>query len=679
MIYNYFTKHSILALTLLTLAMPFSEGIAQMQYYQATQFFSRFNDINDYGIAVTGGQYFDFETQTFTPIEEDGFELVAINNNGDVAGSMFLDPDLFILQPAYKLNDVWNPIGWFDGINPAESGYSTFAISENSMYVVGQMSDGCCDYGTFHYNTTTETLTPIFDEAYLAVAGYTVNNNGIIGGWADDEGLNGGTRRIPAYITPDFVVHLVPGADDPEFNTNAVNAINNQNIMAGDYDNQPFIFDLATEEIQIFEIPSGPWTRATFTSISENGIAVGYAEYLGDFGSPVRESIIYHPDLGDQPVILQEILAANGILLTTLVNGYMGTPFAISPNGEYVAGLVNDSPFGGAGWVLHFNGLLFVEPVCSIACAEDVTITAEGIDLTAVVEYEVSFTCGEGAPDGVELVLVSGPESGSVLPLGTTTVTHHLIDGEGNFVSACSFNVTVEDAYCATNANWGVEPITLVDFAGLNNVTSADPSEPLQEFFLAQTAEVVQGSTYPIALEGYTGGDFVNFFTVYIDFDGDNVFNETDERFEIGSISNSTGTDGQQATGEITIPADAPTGVTRMRVSKNWDSFPGDACATLEYGQTEDYSIEILMTSSVRDTDVANLNVYPNPAQDVLNISADETIETVSVFNTNGQLIFQENIETNKGRIDVSGLTPGVYAVTFQSARAQSTFKIVKL
>jgi hypothetical protein len=674
---KYFSKQIGFAITLALAALPLTDVNAQMQYYQATQFFTRFNDINDNGVAVTGGQYFDFETQTFTPIEADGFELVAINNSGDVAGSMFLDEELFILQPGYKLNGEWNAIGWFDGVNPAESYFSTYAISENSMYAVGQMSDGCCDFGTFHFNTSTEVLTPIFDEDYLAVAGYTVNDNGIIGGWADDEGLNGGTRRIPAYITPDFVVHLVPGADDPEFSVSAVNSINNSNVMAGDYDLQPFIFDLATEELQIFEIPSGPWTRASFTSISENGIAVGYAEYLGEFGNPVRESIIYHPDLGDQPLLLQEILAANGVQVTT-IGGYMGTPFAISPNGTYAAGLVNDSPFGGSGWVVYFDDLLFVEPVCSILCAEDIIATAEGVELTAVVNYEVTFACGDGAPDGVELSLIAGLESGSEFPLGTTIVTYHLVDGEGNFLSSCNFEVTVEDTYCTTPFNW-IEPITLVDFAGINNVTSADPSEPAQEFFLAQTAELAQGGTYPIALEGYTGGEYINFFTVYIDFDGDNVFNETNEKFDIGSIENSTGTDGQQATGEILIPEDAPLGTTRMRVVKNYDVFAGDPCEALGFGQSEDYSAQISVASSVRNAEIANLNIYPNPVRDMLNISADDAIESVTVFNANGQIVLQANIETTNGQVNLAGLATGVYAVSVQSNDITNTFKIVKL
>ncbi len=237
-----------------------------MDYYIASSFGSRFNDVNDSGVAVSGGAYFEFATETWTPMEAEATEMVSINNNGDVAGSMYLDVDLFILQPAYKKNGVWNPIGWFSGSNPQESSFTTYSISPNGVWVTGQMSMGCCDFGTFKYNTETGVLTEIFDAAYVAVAGYVITNDGTIGGWADDEPI-GGTRRIPVYITPALdIIHVSP--DLPQFNTNAVNDINASSLMVGDFDNQPFLYDLNTNTFTTFAIPAG-YETATFTSVSQ--------------------------------------------------------------------------------------------------------------------------------------------------------------------------------------------------------------------------------------------------------------------------------------------------------------------------------------------------------------------------------------------------------------------------
>src|SRR5690606_13623067 len=114
------------------------------------------------------------------PMEPEATELVSINNNGDAAGSMFFDEPNFILQPGVKNNGVWNPIGWFPASNPVESSFTTYSISPNGVWVTGQMSVGCCEFGTFLYNTQTEVLTEIFSPDYVAVAGYFVTNDGTI-------------------------------------------------------------------------------------------------------------------------------------------------------------------------------------------------------------------------------------------------------------------------------------------------------------------------------------------------------------------------------------------------------------------------------------------------------------------------------------------------------------------
>ena len=348
---------TIKTLLIAACALPVA-AFAQMDYYIASSFGSRFNDINDSGVAISGGAYFDFATETWTLMEAEATEMVSINNNGEVAGSMFFDEPNYIFQPAYKKNGVWNPIGWFSGSNPAESSFTTYSISPNGVWVTGQMSIGCCDFRTFRYNTETQVLTDISSPDYVAVAGYMITNDGTIGGWADDE-FNGSTRRIPVYITPDLqIIQVAP--ELPEFNTNAVNDINASSLMVGDFDGHPFVYDGVAETFTTFDIPAG-YETATFTSVADNGVAVGYAQRFGDFGDLLRDAIIYHPDLGSQPRFLREILLINGLDIAA-PNDRMGTAYAISPNGEYVAGWDDQAPFSANGWVVYFDGLLLSTP-----------------------------------------------------------------------------------------------------------------------------------------------------------------------------------------------------------------------------------------------------------------------------------------------------------------------------
>lgn len=387
--------YSINALLFAACTFPVA-SFAQMDYYIASSFGSRFNDINDNGLGISGGAYFDFPTETWTLIEPEAVESVSINNNGDVAGSMFYDEALFLFQPAYKRNGVWTPIGWFPASNPQESSYTTYSISPNGVWVTGQMSIGCCDFGTFRYNTDTEVLTEIFSPDYGAVAGYVITNDGTIGGWADDEGLGGGTRRIPVYITPDLeIVQVSP--ELPEYSTNAVNDINASFLMVGDFDNQPFVYDGITETFTRFDVPVG-YETATFTSVANNGVAVGYAQRFGQFGSLLRDAIVYHPDLGDQPLFLREILLINGIDINA-PDDRMGTAYAISPNGEYIAGWDDQPPFSANGWVVFLDDLLLTtgigngadakeEPIITVfpnPAQEFVTITSStDIDLITI-------------------------------------------------------------------------------------------------------------------------------------------------------------------------------------------------------------------------------------------------------------------------------------------------------
>ena len=151
--------------------------------------------------------------------------------------------------------------------------------------------------------------------------------------------------------------------------------------------------------------------------------------------------------------------------------------------------------------------------------------------------------------------------------------------------------------YCGPlEYNSAVEPITLVDVAGISNVS--DPvidGSPAHEDFTSIVGDMEEGMTYPIALEGNTGGGFTNSFTVFIDWDQDGTLDNASERYEIGTITGSTGTDGQQATGNIVVPAGVTAGPTRMRVIKKFlASYAPDSCTPGSgFGQAEDYTINV--------------------------------------------------------------------------------------
>lgn len=635
---------------------------AQIQYHKLTGFGSALRDINDSGKAIRSAGIYDFATNTTQPIDAEAISLSGINNNGDLIGTMpwIVEGETYS-QPGYKKNGVWTPIGFLSGAT-TEASFSFGQISENGNYITGQMSSNCCDQQAFLYHVATANLERIADANTHYSAGYTVNDSGILAGWYDTE-PSGSTLRVPAYMTTGSVTTTVPDELPQIESINQVSAITNGNLMAGDRDGVPFIYDLATAAFTAFEVPAG-YDSATFTSISENGVAVGYCQT-----GFTRDAIVYHPSLGTQPLLIAEILAANGIEITSF-DGRLGTAIAISPNGNYVAGWENGFVNTAAGWAINFNDLLLSS--CYIQCPQDIVVVS--LDGPKAVEYSLDFNCSEN-PDA-NIVLVSGPESGALFPYGATEVVHNLVAADGTLLNICSFTVTVNDYYCIP-ALENPEAITLVNVAGINNVSGAESLEAYEDY-TAISGTVNAGSSYPAIFEGYTGGEFTDVFTAYADWNQDGIFSE-EERTEMESISNSSGTDGIQATGTLMVPADALVGSTVLRIIKTYEVSAETPCEPGSgYGQTEDYTLNVEAPLETGGFSNDHFTYYPNPVKNMLNISNNSAITSVSVFNMLGQEVLSKSIGSNSGQVNLSVLPSGNYVVKITADSGVQTFKIIK-
>jgi len=61
--------------------------------------------------------------------------------------------------------------------------------------------------------------------------------------------------------------------------------------------------------------------------------------------------------------------------------------------------------------------------------------------------------------------------------------------------------------------------------------------------------------------------------------------------------------------------------------------------------------------------DQFNINVYPNPAKEILHIDSDQEKFSVEIVNAFGQLVYSKEQQKAKGTIDISALEQGVYIV----------------
>lgn len=241
------------------------------------------------------------------------------------------------------------------------------------------------------------------------------------------------------------------------------------------------------------------------------------------------------------------------------------------------------------------------------------------------------------------------------------------------------------DPYCGPiEYTINVEPITLVEVAGISNVTDATiDGSPAHEDFTAIEGDMQEGMTYAIALEGNTGG-YSTSFTVFIDWNQDGILDNDGERYDIGVISNSTGTDGQQATGNIEVPAGVTEGPTRMRVIKRFTSsgtdFAIDSCTPgSNYGQTEDYTINVTPTTvGIDDNTLAGFSYYPNPTSNELSLKSANNIDSVAIYNMLGQKVLGAKVGATTSTISLSGLTTGTYIMQVTVEGQTGTYKVLK-
>ncbi|WP_068599232.1 T9SS type A sorting domain-containing protein [Vaginella massiliensis] len=165
------------------------------------------------------------------------------------------------------------------------------------------------------------------------------------------------------------------------------------------------------------------------------------------------------------------------------------------------------------------------------------------------------------------------------------------------FVSPFASTKTLAEDYCAATAP-SVEAITSVIIGEINNPSPASGVPGYEDFTALAPANLAAGDEYEIKLKGNTAGNFTNTFTVFIDFNQNKEFEES-ERFNIGFIKNSSGVDDIELVGSIAIPQDALPGETRMRILKRYTGTTNITYATSgcvlgsSYGQVEDYTVKI--------------------------------------------------------------------------------------
>lgn len=83
---------------------------------------------------------------------------------------------------------------------------------------------------------------------------------------------------------------------------------------------------------------------------------------------------------------------------------------------------------------------------------------------------------------------------------------------------------------------------------------------------------------------------------------------------------------------------------------------------------------EITSSLSVGKITTVDFSVYPNPANDVLNIQTNETIKQVIIYNMQGRKLIQDASSV----LNIASLSSGIYLVELQTTNGTSSVKFIK-
>lgn len=261
----------------------------------------------------------------------------------------------------------------------------------------------------------------------------------------------------------------------------------------------------------------------------------------------------------------------------------------------------------------------------------------------------------------VKLVVKNSAGSDSVIKQGYITVTEE----------------SIPDDYCVpVNVNSLSDWISKVEIGTgfVNNSIGTEYS------LYPSTLELGAGQTYSVSLLPYDIRN-KNFWRVWIDFNNDGDFGDSDETLVIGNNIK-----GELST-SITIPSYA-SGVTRMRIIMCTGSAPS-YCDDNFPGEVEDYTVSLGSSSDLFKN--ASVNgpteesgydhlVWPNPAGKILYLRVGERAEGdyFLIYNSLGQMVISDIIRSDITPVNVENFVSGLYYITVFNKGNRFSEKFIK-
>ena len=392
-------------------------------------------------------------------------------------------------------------------------------------------------------------------------------------------------------------------------------------------------FNVANVKIDYTTDNGATWTALAESTENDGTEDFSFSSFATNTALKVRVSAIGNVFYTVAPVTVSAIVACDGT-----------APAGLNVTGMTVnSGKVSWDPIANATYVLRYK--TSTESTWTEVPVPANTYTITGLDESTTYNVEVAAVC-------------SGTTGAYAATTFTTLMVQYcgLTSGNSNDEYISNVKISAEGAD-GVNSTSGASNYT--NYAG-------DPARLVK--LMANTTNNTISVT-----KKWTGTQYNEAITVWIDFDRSGTF-DADEIV----VSSSPDTL-NPITDTFSVPADAYMGpkTVGMRVVLRYNNGQIAPCGTFNYGEVEDYAVSIVEnTLAVKDTKSQQVQVYPNPAVDVLNITKVTDKATYSVYNMAGQAVNNGKVVNNK--VQVSQLQKGVYIIVVDNNGDVTKVKFIK-
>lgn len=190
--------------------------------------------------------------------------------------------------------------------------------------------------------------------------------------------------------------------------------------------------------------------------------------------------------------------------------------------------------------------------------------------------------------------------------------------------------------------------------------------------FTAQSTVLEAGDPYALMI---TSGEFLpDTYAAWIDYNSDGDWDDADEN--LGEVQSTTSF--QTLPINFTVPAGTPLGSKRMRVRCAYDAAGMTACEDLGWGETEDYTVEVTISTSLNDAMSGAFAVLPDPAQQQVQVIADGSVGAlITLMDATGRILRDQRMSSDRTMIRMQGIANGSYVILWQGSGQQRTERFV--